>query len=830
HVLLDLAGGAGVTCNLGGIDAVINQRLADFFAQELKQTALHRRVFSVLQAQLNQYHVQMPGSLRLLARAAPRSNDAHTDTAGDGALMLFMHAQDGEGEGLFPPTDDFVYPIPDDRGADNQPAYGTVLMLAQKTLSMIERERLQMLDTLKFTGGRVFEPLEQHRAHDLLLFGSLRATQASITPMFSTLAAGQTQRFVLRNSQGEEIPATSWSALSIQSHVAAGSGSISSSGVYTAADLEAIGHDAIRVVITAAYQESGAVVKVSALVSVVSRSMELVPRVTVVPGGATLQTVSLAASTLDGSPVSWTLLGAELGRLSQADKGALFSPDARSGKRALAVQQIEALGNDYGIATVLVANGQQMLRIEPAFVPRARPKVAVQLQDDRALLPGLERRWKVVGGPGTVDRQGLFMPPDQRLVASSVVSCEVVNNGVVLACGYSVIELSEVIDEGRWEEMSVFTVMVPGTSSGDHRTGSLYPNGYQQLRLQVKTQVMPVDGVDYQLSPTEMASMRLVDDITGQNIESVLPTLDGMPEGDDQAWRVRKQHNRFELSGAGVFAAESGLDVPRPVAQDFYLHSRAEPGFSGVFYATFQDDNGKWWTSVQYEEVNSKVEINPRRLPTFDTRNYTFIALRAEGLGGNPPVDPPPEGSADDPFDLYLKTTDYWTLSVINPDTQQWVGFERLKFLPSKSDSDAINTSIILWESMQPDEIMFSWTGFIFDDPAVIGDVSKVHFDEALKDVMGNVHTLDIDVYGSVFEAGKLVISLHRLRGLKFIPEGDPARDKLTGTLAVLLVDKQGNAHKRRIGFLVGGSGRRNRLMHTFFSATLPERGIDATH
>lgn len=285
HVLLDLAGGAGVACNLGGVDDAINQRLADFFAEEFKQIALHRRVFSVLQAQLNHYHVQTPASLRLVTRAAPRSSDARMDTTGDGALVLFMQAQDGDVEGVFPPTDDFVYPIPDDRGADGQPSYGTVLMLSQETQSMIARERLHVADSLKFTGGRVFEPLEQHHPDDLLLFGSLRSTQASVTPLFSTLMAGQTQRFVLRNPQGEEIPATRWSALSIQSHLAAGSGSISSSGVYTAAGLEAIGHDALRVVITATYQESGAVVKVSALVSVVSRSMELAPRVTVVPGG-----------------------------------------------------------------------------------------------------------------------------------------------------------------------------------------------------------------------------------------------------------------------------------------------------------------------------------------------------------------------------------------------------------------------------------------------------------------------------------------------------------------------------------------------------------------
>ncbi len=122
------------------------------------------------------------------------------------------------------------------------------------------------------------------------------------------------------------------------------------------------------------------------------------------------------------------------------------------------------------------------------------------------------------------------MPPDQALVASSVVRCEVVNNGVVLACGYSVIELSEVIDEGSWTEMSMFTVTVPGSSSPDHTTGNLYPNGYQQLRLQVKTQVMPVDDVDYELSPTERASMLLVDDEASQNIESVLPSLEACPK------------------------------------------------------------------------------------------------------------------------------------------------------------------------------------------------------------------------------------------------------------------------------------------------------------
>ncbi|RMN46827.1 hypothetical protein ALQ59_200002 [Pseudomonas syringae pv. apii] len=173
---------------------------------------------------------------------------------------------------------------------------------------------------------------------------------------------------------------------------------------------------------------------------------------------------------------------------------------------------------------------------------------------------------------------------------------------------------------------------------------------------------------------------------------------------------------------------------------------------------------------MQYEGVNSKVEINPRRLPTFDTRNYTFIPKRLDNNGTDPSVDPPPEGSPDAPFGLHFNTTAYWKLNVTNPDTQQEVKFETLKFLPSRPGSDVINTSIILWESEQAAEVMFSWTGFIFDDPAVKGDVSKVRFDEALKDVMGNVRELDIDVDTSVFETGKLIISLHRLRGLTYIP------------------------------------------------------------
>ncbi|KPZ24852.1 Uncharacterized protein ALO40_01573 [Pseudomonas syringae pv. viburni] len=467
----------------------------------------------------------------------------------------------------------------------------------------------------------------------------------------------------------------------------------------------------------------------------------------------------------------------------------------------------------------MIANGQQMLRIEPAFVPRARKSQAVQLNEDNTLLPGLLRRWKVIGGEGTVDQQGRFMPPERSVVASSVVSCEVVNNSVVLASGYSVIELSQVYDEPGWEELSMFTVTLPG-GADNQRAGNLYPNGYQQVRLQIKTQAIAVDGIDSTLSVIERASMRLVDNDTRQNLASVTPGIEGIAEEDGQAWRVRLERNRFELAGAALDPAESGLNAPVIVTQNFYLQSRENAGLVGTFYATFQKDNGKWWTSLELEDINSRVFITPLRLPRFDTAHYTFVPTRALGGGGDPPAEPPAENDADDPFDFHLKTIDYWTLSARHPDTGQSVSFETLKFLPVGA-KEIPNKSIILWESEQLDEIMFSFTGYIFDDSAEAADAKKIGFDKVeLNAIMNSAESLDINVRTDVFEKGKLVITLHRTWPIEYVAAGDgtTARDYLSGSLAVGLIDNQGNAHKRRVSFLPDGVGRRNRLMHSLYS------------
>ncbi|NAS95437.1 hypothetical protein CU664_07740 [Pseudomonas syringae pv. actinidifoliorum] len=818
QVTLNLAEGFAFTCNLAGLDRDGNVRLAQFFADMFKQIPLHRSVFSLVQVGLEQYQAQPPASFRVFPMVAPGAVDAGAENFGDGALLLFMRLHGSLDEGQFPPAESLPYPIPDKHGT-HDPDYGSTLILSREGMADVDPERLPVLDSLHFTGGDSFAVLERDRHEDLLVFSILRAAQASVVPAFTTIKAGQTQRFSVHNEQGQIIAATKWTAVSLQSHTDAGHGSISNDGVYTAPDPETIGHDSLRVVITATYNESGVTRTASALLSVVFESMELAPRVTVVAGGDLLQPVSLNVSTLDARPVRWALRGTEYGQLSQNGHAGLFVADARSGKKALVAQQIEAHGSEIGVATVLIANGQQMLRIEPAFVPRARKSQAVQLNEDSTLLPGLRRRWKVIGGEGTVDQQGRFMPPERSVVASSVVSCEVVNNSVVLASGYSVIELSQVYDEPGWEELSMFTVTLPG-GADNQRSGNLYPNGYQQVRLQIKTQAIAVDGNDLTLSVTERASMRLVDNDTRQNLESVNPSIDGIAEEDDQAWRVSLQRNRFELAGAALDPAESGLNAPVIVTQNFYLHSRENAGLVGTFYATFKKDSGRWLTSLELEDINSRVFITPLRPPRFETSNYTFVPTRTLGGGGDPPAEPPAENAADDPFDFHLKTTDYWTLSARNPDTSQSVSFETLKFLPVGA-KETPNKSIILWESEQTKEIMFSFTGYIFDDSAKAGDAEKIGFDkDDLKAIIKNAESLDVNVRTDVFEKGKLVITLHRTWPIEYVAAGDgtTTRDSLSGSLAVRLIDNQGNAHNRKVSFLPDGVGRRNRLMHSLYS------------
>ncbi|WP_413792189.1 MULTISPECIES: hypothetical protein [unclassified Pseudomonas] len=812
-VKLNLSEGVNFRCNLSE-DESTNTYLSGFFKQSFEELPAHRSVFQLGMLELKGYSYLTPTSFRILTQAAPGAKIRGALNFGEGGVVIFIRLRGNTADGNFPPTGDFPYLLPDDQEPDGSDRYTAALVLSQAMIPHIEDNQLDVLNNLLFPGDNIFVERERHVPADLAVFGNIAAkrTRISLEPAFQTIQAGGSQRFRLLDWNGSEIQAKKWEAVSLQSHRAAGHGSIAA-GLYTAASRSVIGHDSLHVVVTAEYLAGGVTYTASALLLVVYDSVTVAPRSAVYPVRTQSQSIVLKASTADATSVTWAPLSPEYGTLSQQGNQATFTPDARSRAKGLAVQQIEVTGPEARRVSLVLVNAQQQLRIDPAYVPAVRKSVEIQLRDDATLLPGLPRRWKVISGAGAVSATGRFTALAQGLASSSVVQCEIVSNGVVLSSGYSVVELSELEPEPSWKSLSQFTVKVAGGLEGG-RLGSLYANGYQQLAAQIVIETAPVDQVEYPLSVTEKASLRLVDDDTKDEIEPVEEPLEGIPAWDGETWRSRLYQNRFELASPRAAAPDSSRGSVSN--QDIYLHTRASANSVRKFHATFQaDSDQKWWKSTDFTDNNKTIEVTALGIPSFVPDDYDFARARVDG-GSHAPGDP-----EEDDFDFHLRTVDYWTLRYKGalgaiPGT----AFETLEFV-SVDGSDiylAPQTSTIRWESEQLAETMFSWTGYIFKDPLKDERVEKVKFDNVLKDVVKS-ESLDIDVNQSKFEQGTLVITLHRSDRIPYIPRGNMSRDKLSRDLAVLLIDRRGNPHWRRIAFLPPSIvGDRNYLENSLFT------------
>jgi hypothetical protein len=824
-VTLDLSCGVSFRCNLAGEDVhqPENVHLASFFQKQFENLPPDRSVFELGMLGLKGYNALTPRSFRVATQPAPGAKVRGAKNFGDGAVVVFIQLRVNPEPGNFPPEGYFPYLIPD----GNPEQYSASVVVSQDLLGHVEDDRLEVLSNLLFPGAHAFQETERYTPRDLAVFGAINPSQTSfaVAPLFNTIKAGESQQFVLHDWQGDVIEAQDWQAVSLQSHLPQGEGIITPDGYYTAASPTDIGHDSLNVIITATYRSENTTYSASAMLLVVFDGMQLSPRVITSHGGKLAQPVALRASILAGSAPDWAPLGPQYGELIEVGTGAVFTPDARAGKKSLLVQQIEASGSVKKSASVLLINGQQMSRVEPAHVPLLAKSEGMQLVDDNTLLQNLARRWKVLGGGGKVNSAGCFTAPSDSTGSSSIVSCEVVHNGVVFSSGYSVIELSELKEEQSWSTLSLFQVKVPGGFEGGSM-GSLYPNGYQQLKVHIRTETQLVDDIHISLSPKELASMRLVNNYDYQNIPEVNAVLDGIPEVDDQPWRVAKVLNRFELAMQQPTTQQASLKLLSFKAraqngvtdQDFYLHSRAIPNDSLNVHATFQAQaTGQWPVSTDIAGNDGLIVVTPIRIPYFGDEDYEFTVARAHGEGGTPTVDPPPENAADDPFDFHFLTGDYWTLGFRPRSTEISVPFETLEFLPDDEMDPfmSTNSSTILWESEQLNEKYFSWTGYIFHDPLAKENTCDIQFDPAVKQIVKNPALLKVLINDQKFTQGTLVISLHRHDEVPYVPSSDPARLKLDKSLRVLLRDKQGNAHKRMISFLYPGQvGRRNRLEH----------------
>lgn len=811
NVRLNLSEAVNFRCNLAGDDELANARFASYFKQRFEELPEHRSVFQLGMLDLKGYHYLTPQSFRILTQAAPGAKVLGAENYGDGGVVVFIRLVANTSDGQFPPDASFPYLIPDNKEADGSDRYSATLVLSEEMIQYIEGDQLEVLNKLLFPGENRFEERERHVPLDLGVFGNIspRQTRISLEPAFKTIKAGDTQQLTLRDWKGQAIAASSWSAVSLQSHTKAGHGTIAN-GLYTAASRAQIGHDSLHVVVTAKYVNEGVTYSASALLLVAFDEMTVAPRLATFAAANQAQPIVLTASTAAASPVNWALLTPELGALVQSGNQGRFTPDARARTKGLMVQRVEASGGEKRQSSLVLVNAQQQLKIDPPYIPALKNADNVQLKDDPSLLPGVPRRWKVISGGGTVDVNGRFTAPAQGATSSSVVQCEIVRNGVVLCSGYSVVDLSELEPEPTWRYLAQFTVKVPGGLDNE-RLGSLFSNGYQQLLTQILVETRPEDGVSYPLSVIEKASMRLVEDPSKDDMEFVGDGLQGIPEGDVEKWRAHLASNRFELAFPRMTRqGDSVSNEPAISVQEIYVHTREEAGLTKTFHAAFQADRDQeWHRTIDHEEKHATIQLTPLAIPVFTLDDYLFKRVRVDGGSGGP------GGSDDDDFDYHLCTVDYWTLQYTGrPGGLQGTKFETCEFLPIGGKYK--NTSTIRWESEQYAETMFSWTGSIFQDPDK-PNVSKIEFDQVAKHVVAG-ENLNIGINSSFFEQGTLVISLHRSDKVPYIRD-TTAKTNLSQDLAVLLIDKRGNAHRRRISFLPKHTiGSRNRLEHIAFT------------
>ncbi|WNW10756.1 hypothetical protein RRX38_06165 [Pseudomonas sp. DTU_2021_1001937_2_SI_NGA_ILE_001] len=836
-VTLDLSKAMDFSCNLAGNDSATNAGLAAIFRQKFHDLPVQRSVFQLGRLGLKAYGVLAPAGFRILTQAAPGARIRSALNYGDGAVVVFIRLRANDTDGAFPPDETFPYLIPDDQESDGSDRYSATVVLAESMRDYLADHPLDLLGNLLFPGANVFEERDRHTPADLALFGNIspRQTLYTLEPRFATIKAGANQRFTLLNGRGEAVTASAWQAVSLESHASAGHGSIYG-GLYEAVARDAIGYELLHVVVTAEYEQDGVNYSASALLLVVFDSMQVSPRVGLSALADEPPAILLAAGALDAGPLDWSLQGATQGDLAVIDgRHALFSPAQRPQRKCLTAQQVWAQGEEGRPAALLLASGQQLLGVDPPLAVGIRHSTAVQLIADTQILPDVPRRWSLIAGSGTVSAAGLYSAPVDAVTGSSVVCCEIVSNGIVLASGYSVLELNELEQEESWKSLNQFSVRVLG-GADDGMRGNLYANGYQQLEIEILVETALVDGRPIPLSALELNSIQLVENRTDQEVDSINPLLGGMPESDELSWRTHYQRNRFDMATLGQALSDGGR-APNPAVRTVsrYLHSRLGGNASVSFYAQLQRSSDQsFWRSNENDELHGAVTITSQSTPAFHPDYYKFERKRVDGGSAGPGA---PE---EDDFDYHLRTVDYWTLSY-SPPSMSTVRFETLEF-GAENPEDEINRSMVAWESEALWEEMFSWTGYIFDDPqSAADDSAHVQFDDDLeKLVKGSEESNDernfpIDVDRSFFQPGSLVITLHRSDRVAYVPASSseqsvplsPVRDKLSRPLMVVLRDRQGNVHKRRISFDAPANlGHRNRLNHVEFDRYVDSLGV----
>lgn len=814
RVVLDLSRGTQIECNLAGPKAA-RLELGKYFQQRFNELPPHRRVFELGMLDLKGYNPLTPKRFEIRTQQAPGGNDVMSSTFGDGAVVVFIQLKASEFGGGMPPSH-FPYLIPDDQDAQGD-KYSATLILAEAFVKYADRDKLTLIHSLLFPGeDNVFNELDRETTpHDMAVFGNINPSKTAITidPPLHSMKAGSRPFQYRALRDGKPLSSVTWSVRSLNTHGSAGEID-RLTGVYTPVTLDGAGRETVRNVVTATYTDGATrqTYRVSSLLLVTSEPMAISPTVTRSLGAQ--QPLTFVASAVSGAGLSWSQ--PEHGSLVANGNTAIYTPPTTELPEDVVVQAIEARNDASGetvSASVVLLKYAPDFDITPGFTQSLSRLATLQLKEnDRK--PTLKRRWTVIG-EGSVTDAGLYTAPARFSKPIDVVVCELLNEqDEVEYFGYGIVQLSNIVQEPTWSSLATFEVK--------KEVGRAFANGMQQMMVNIYVVTSDVDKQNYPLNDDEIASLRLVDKASRDELLFV-QGQNGIEQGSMLRWATNwTRSNRFTSMTNNLEVASAQHDSSRGSVlhtdEKLYVHTRgATPSQTPAptrYVASFIGSNGQgqFYSDLHPGPNNTEdqghVTLTPVPIPTKSPSDYTFKGARVAGGGAggigrpeDPGWDPLPPG--EDDFDYFLRTIDYWRLEY-KRDLNA-VRFVRCNFKARQS--------LVKWESEYDNETMFSYTGYAFHtfEPGdeELPENRTIEFDHALI-----ARPLPPDLTPVVYEenepsvSGELLITLTR---------ADDVRRSTSQDLFVLndismvadLLDAEGNPHNLSFKFV---TDNRNKL------------------
>ncbi|MDP9784029.1 hypothetical protein [Pseudomonas fluorescens] len=791
RVTLDLSKGTRFSCNLVG-PRDSQAKLGEYFDQRFKALPPEKQVYVLGILNLKGGSDLTPTNFIVLTQRAPGAAVAGAKNAADGAVVVMVKLRGSAHGGDIPSPERFPYLIPDDSDQD----YSATIVLAQEYVDRSDDDKLELIHSLLFPGQKnTFVEHTRREPADLVIFGSLAPSSTSliIEPGVHVMKAGGEPVEFKAYLNGVAMD-VSWSVRSLNSNTSAGSIN-PTSGLYQPVAAADLGRELVRNIVTASYVDPQTKLKhkVQALLLVTTQSMTISPGVVARIEGET-NTVTFVATALKGATLTWKQ--PTYGRLSATGNTAIYTPPSAAVLLALpefTVVDTITVEDDTGEtveAAVVLTRAAPTLEIEPRYSVNVGRSATVTLTEKSGAPATIERTWRVIGD-GTVSNDGVYTAPATPRRPYDIVRCEISASGMLVYAGYSIIKLASHIEEARWSGLTSFKLV-------SLRSDQLFANGFQQVSLQAVIQTIG----DARLTQAEEDSLRMVYVGSNQLVPEVPALQEGIEdEGSPEAerrWAQTRDFNRFKpYPGSAPRETQPEPDdrASLPSRVDVFMVTRATKATQ--FYALFEDELGHPWRSdVEPTPGNPDgiIQFTPVPPPSPHIDHYKLTRQRIDGGGGSDP-------DSDYDFDWYLKTTDYWALTYLR-EGQVGVDFLRAEVRGLRS--------IVQWESPAPNETMFSYTGYGYNDPLKPSDGNIMRYETLLVQNLGLPVQTEMKPGHSLAE-GKFRIGLFRCEHSDGIRQDQreklyPLRNK---KINVYLTDDEGNKHSLAIGF---PASDRNRL------------------